>query len=394
MSPGEKLVRAAVRRPLAFFAAFAALALLAGAAESGLAVWRAKAFEPSRGARWIWVQGAARAGNPLTVYAARDFELPEGVEKAWLSLAADESYVLWVNGQAVGSGSWQDGKGSAVGPEAGQAADLYEISDWLERGRNRLVVELRSASGAGGLLATLRLGRQDRPTLLSDDGWRIFRRADPRLLGLLAPLEDLGGEPPKLWQWPPTGRWRLEGLRSRPDLAPPDPLFGKARCPRALSFPGPGAVWTPLDDLPGCGLPRVSDHSLWDFGETVEGLLEMGLDPTEEPQPALLHFLDDKPTDLEKLRPAVILQPAPGASLWRDVAVRRFRYLALIGAMPKDFLRLQPVSPEQQAAYRPPAPPRGVFGLAPPTGPSALESAVWQRYQANPSAAEPGDPKP
>ncbi len=93
---------------------------------------RSRSSEPSLGARWIWAEHAARTGAPVTLYAARDFELPEGIEKAWLSIAADESYVLWVNGQAVGSGYWQDGKAPA-GP-ASQAADLYELSDWLERG--------------------------------------------------------------------------------------------------------------------------------------------------------------------------------------------------------------------------------------------------------------------
>ena len=108
MGPGQKLVRAAVRRPLTFFGVFALLALLAGAAESGLAALRSKRSEPGLGARWIWPEGAARSGAPRTFYAARDFELPEGVEKAWLSIAGDESYVLWVNGRAAGSGAWRD----------------------------------------------------------------------------------------------------------------------------------------------------------------------------------------------------------------------------------------------------------------------------------------------
>ncbi len=241
------------------------------------------------------------------------------------------------------------------------------------------MVELRSSSGAGGLLATLRLGERDRPTLVSDAGWRIFRTADPRILHGLAPLGALGGEEPKLWQWPPTGRWRLDRLQPRPDLRPADPLFGRPRCPRASRFPSAGAAWSLLEQKPGCSLPELSDRSLWDFGEEVEGLVELSLAPSSEPQPALLYFLGEEPGDLEQRRPEVILQAAPGATLWRDVAVRRFRYLAIIGGKPQDFLRVLPVTPEQAAAYRPPAPPHGVFGLPAPAGSTALETAVWRR---------------
>jgi hypothetical protein len=374
MGPGEKLVRAAVRRPLAFFGAFALLALLAGAAESGLAVLRSKRSEPGLGARWIWPEGAARSGAPRTFYAARDFELPEGVEKAWLSIAADESYVLWVNGRAAGSGAWRDQDG-------GQAADLYEISDRLERGVNRLVVELRSSSGAGGLLATLRLGEQGRPTLVTGRDWRIFREADPRLLRGLARLDQLDGEEPRLWQWPPTGRWRTGRLAPRPSLAAPDPLRPGGLCPRRLRFPGTGIAWSDLPSSPACAVPGVSDQNLWDFGDTVEGILEMGLPAKAEPQPALVYFLDREPDEkLVEKRPEVLLQPAPGAWLWRDTAVRRFRYLVVIGVAPSGFMRLLPATPEQKEAYAPPPPPRGVFGLEAPSGPTALEASVWQRY--------------
>ena len=369
------LVRAAVRRPLAFFAAFALLALLAGAAESGLAALRSKSSEPSLGARWIWAEGAARSGNPRTFYAARDFELPEGVEKAWLSIAADESYVLWVNGRAAGSGAWREDE------DRGQAADLYEISDRLERGINRLVVELRSSSGAGGLLATLRLGEQGRPTLVSGRDWRIFRAADPRLLRGLSRLDQLNGEEPRLWQWPPTGRWRLDRLAPRPDLSTPDPLRPGGLCPQRLRFPGTGIAWSDLPGSPACAVPGVSDQNLWDFGGTVEGFLEMGLPANAEPKPALVYFLDAEPDEkLVEKRPEVLLQPAPGAWLWRDTAVRRFRYLVVIGVAPSGFLRLVPASAEQKEAYPPPPPPRGVFGLDAPSGPTALEASVWQRY--------------
>lgn len=367
----------ATSRPLVFFAGFALLALLAGVAESGWAWWRAQAFEPSLGARWIWARDSGRVGMPRTFYAARDFELRDGVERVWLSIAADESYVLWVNGRPAGSGYWNESS-----PSHGKAADLYELSDWLERGTNRLVVELRTANGAGGLLATLRLGDPAAANLVTDGDWRIFRKADPRLLRGLAPLDELDGEKPKLWPWPPTGRWRLDRLAPRPDLRAADALHYRARCPRQLRYPNPGAPWSPLTESLACGLPDLSENSLWDFGEEVEGIIEMGLAPDGEPPPALLYtFAEEPDSDLSLIRPELVVQAAPGAWLWRDSAVRRFRYVALIGMRPVGFLRLLPVSPEQAGAYPAPSPPQGVFGLQAPEGPTALERSVWDRFR-------------
>ena len=394
MGPGEKLVAAAVRRPLVFFGLFALLALVAGAAESGRAFLRSRSAEPGLGARWIWAEHAARAGMPITLYAARDFELDESTERAWLSIAADEHYVLWLNGQAIGSGSWQKGswqKGSwqkgGSGPDEGEpVADLYELSDWLETGTNRLVVELRSTSGAGGLLATLRLGEKGTASLVTDNSWRLFRRADPRLLRGLAPLEKLGGETPKIWPWPPIGRWRIRNLEARPVLVPADTFTRGARCARRLGFPAPDAPWADLKADPGCGLPLLSVQSLWDFGETVEGILEFGLDPTSEPAPALLYFLDQDPgADLSRLEPSVVVPGAPGAWLWRDTAVRRFRFLAIVGLKPQDFLRLRLLSAEEKEAYPPPPPPDGVFGLTPPDDRmKKITEMVWQRLAPAP----------
>jgi len=372
MGPGEKLVAVAARRPFAFFATFTLLAVLAGVAESGIARLRSMNTEPGLGARWIWAQNVVRAGEPLTFYAARDFELEEGVEKAWLSLAASESYVLWVNGQAVGSGIWRDGS---------KVADLYELSDWLERGHNRLVVELRSATGAGGLLATLRFGELGHAALVTDAHWRIFRQAEPRLLRGLARLEELeGGEEPQLWQWPPTGRWRLDRLVARPDLRAADPLYGRVICPQRLGFPSAITAWSDLPESVSCNLPSLSDQSLWDFGQEVEGILEMDLVPSEEPATAMIYFLSEEPVDLTKIRPDIFLQAAPKAWYWRAASVRRFRYLAIVGTKPQGFLRLQPVSSQQKEAYQPPPLPEGAFGIDAPAGQIPLERSIWDRY--------------
>lgn len=383
MGPGEKLVTAAVRRPLVFFGLFALLALVAGAAESGRAYLRSRSGEPGLGARWIWAEGAARAGMPITLFAARDFELDEGTERGWLSIAADEDYVLWLNGQAIGSGSWQKGswqKGGS-GPHQGEpVADLYELSDWLEAGTNRLVVELRSTSGAGGLLATLRLGDKGQASLVTDASWRMFRKADPRLLRGLAHLEELGGETPKIWPWPPIGRWRLRELEPRPDLRA-TAFTGRSLCAHRMRFPSPGAPWMELKPGSACSLPELSDQSLWDFGSEVEGILELGLDPTSDPQPALFYFFSEEPAgELSPLQPTIFVETAPGAWLWRDTASRRFRYLAVVGLKPAGFLRLRNLVADRAEAYQPPATPPGVFGLTPPEdSPKGLKELVWQR---------------
>lgn len=370
------LVALARRRPWAFFAAFALLALLCGLGDRAIAHRRAEALPELLRGRWIWAPGPlSRPGlgrlRPTAFFLARDFTLDEPPEAATLALLADENYVLWVNGRRVGSGGY-DGR-----------ADVYPLADWLEPGPNRLTVELRSASGAGGLLAGLEV--DGRVLLRSDESWRVVRDADAGLLRGWRALAELSAERPLAWSTSPTGHWWPENaVDAMPTAWPSQGLRPAPLCPAQLRHTSAQASWTPIAPSAECRIDRVGELSLWDFGREVEGFLEIGLDPADPAHPGLLFVTADEPKgNLRARRPdAIVLRP-PGAWLWTDAHARRFRYVALIGSAPYQFVRLLPVDGDQARAFAPPPPPDGVFGLKVPDGTSRLEEEIWTRLEGH-----------
>ena len=83
----------------------------------------AKALPTGR-AQWIWAEVKPDAGW-VGFFAVRDFHIdviPD--ERTTLLITADEEYVAFLNGQAVGSGSYQPGSG----------VDGYDVSSVLVAG--------------------------------------------------------------------------------------------------------------------------------------------------------------------------------------------------------------------------------------------------------------------
>jgi hypothetical protein len=377
IAPTSRLLAFAGRRPLAFFAGVLALALALVGAERALARWRYAAHPPQLRGEWIWAQDVSREGEPIVFHAARDFFLDAAPQAddggARLAIVADEAYLLVVNGVRVGSGSYQQSR-----------ADVYDLTAWLDAGWNRLVVELRSESGAGGLLAGLDVG--GRSVLRTDASWRIVRAADTGLLNGWRRLDEVLAEPPQVWSRPPTGRWRVDLAKAaqppRPGLWPEAAPSPAPLCPRRVRHPSANAPWVDLEMEPGCPAVESGDLAIWDFGEEVEGFLELGLDPLDAPAPALVFFgLEEPSGNLSERRPDLTLLRAPGAWSWADAHSRRFRYVALIGARPVQFFRVLPVDETQAIAYQAPPPMPGVFGLKPPQGATALEESIWQRAE-------------
>ena len=145
--------------------------LLAALALAGWRHWR-DADLPTGDAEWIWAELPDRLPTPLAFYAVRDFTLDavpgagggeaaggaaaSGVPDpgaAELRLLADEEYVVWLNGQRIGSNRYRPGA----------PLDVYRVGDLLLPGPNRLIVELRSSRGrrrtAGGSRGGGRGGR-------------------------------------------------------------------------------------------------------------------------------------------------------------------------------------------------------------------------------------------
>lgn len=352
------------RHPWRFFAAaFVAVLAVAGAER-----FAAQRLAPGHGARWIWAPGDLREGLPIAFYAARDVELEEPVS-ARLAIVADETYVLYVNGRRLGSGSYR-----TLAP-----VDEYEIGDFLEAGTNRIVIELRSCRGAGGLLAELEIdGDAARRRVVGTGAdWRIFRRHDPALFGGWSRLD--GGEPPQTWQRPPTGRWRLGETRARRPTAFRSALPPPRRRPVRVRQQH-RLTWHPLDwERPR--VPALGPHQLYDWGEEVEGFLAFDL-ASDEGLPGLLYF-GSEPPDPQRRAPDEIVLPIPGRGHWEDAHARRFRYVLVVGAEP--YSRMDVERAEPGAARDPEALAHqngGVFGLEPTRSYSQTEEDVWKRLGA------------
>lgn len=353
-------------RPLRFFTAAFVLTLLVVGGERGLATLRGHLGGE---AWWIWAAGDYSHGEPIAFYAARDFEL-ETLGPAWISIVADETYLLYVNGRRVGADSYR--------PYA--AAGEYEVSDFLQPGWNRILVELRSSRGAGGLLARLRIGGRgadDQPpqAIVTDSDWRIFRRYDRGLFGGWSDLET--GEAPQVWGRPPTGRWRVDPARVRRPISswgfpPPERR-------RPLRFRQPQSrSWTELTWTHR--IPALGPQQLFDWGEEVEGYVSFDLS-SDTGEPGLLYF-GSEPPNPRTSHPDEIILPVPGRRHWEDAHPRRFRYLLVVGAEPRRRIEVEVLEPSLARALVPPPPRRdGVFGLAPARSYSMVEETVWSRLK-------------
>jgi hypothetical protein len=353
------------RRAAAVLAVFLAASIVA-VGERALRSRRDAARLPTAGAEWIWAP-LGRTVEPLAFYAARDFELAAPPARAQILAAADEEYVLYLNGRRVGSG----GTGS-LGAGSRPPLDAYEVAPLLVPGANRLVAELRSGRGAGGFLARLADGA-GRTLVATDAGWRIVRRYRPGLVRGWLPLAGPAAterEAAAVWSRPPAGRW------GAPRAAAARPLFAggfgpvvAARLDARIVPRRPGVAWV-------------------DLGREVEGYLALEVAPRSGRQVALLYLGPPAPG-----APPVPCVVAPGAPLWTDVAPRRLRAFPVEGDLEVTGARVYPAG----AAPLAPAPPipadlprRGLLGLAPPPSATPVEDEVWRELQRL-SGVAPGE---
>ncbi len=357
MQATRHLSRLWLVRPRRFFLLALTGALLLALAGSGLRYLRST-YGPTNGACWIWAAGAALAEQPIAFYAVDEFQLAS-VEPVWISIAADEGYELYVNGQQAGFGTYRPGA----------TIDRYRVDELVQRGNNRITVRLQSLRGAGGFLATVTAGEPERALTVTSEDWRVFREHDERLFEADAALD--GGEDPRVWQRAKTGRWRLRPTTD--DRTLPDASMLPAQRVRHFY---PRARWFDLRR------PRKSPirfpHKLFDWGEEVHGQLILELaSPASEP--ALAYFGTEVPDPFQGSADAVWLF-VPGQKIWRDVIARRFRYALLIGIEPVDEIWVQEL-PESELT-EPGEPTSGLWGVKPPARSLELQESIWTRVQA------------
>ncbi len=349
------------RRARATLALFA----VALAAALGVRAWRAErgaVAAPTGAAEWIWAP-LGRTVEPLAFYAARDVELAAPPAAARLAAAADEEYVLFLNGRRVGSG----GAGSA-GAGTPPALDTYDVAPLLRAGSNRLVAELRSGRGAGGFLALLTDGA-GRTLAKTDRDWRIVRRHRPGLVRGWLPLDGPAAsedERADSWSRPPVGRW------GAPRAAVRRPLFAAGGLP--VEGSDRAAAATVVRSGPGLGRGMVR----LDFGSLPAGCpagyLTLEIAPRRRRQLGLLYADPPVPG-----APPLAVVVAPGAPTWRDVQPRSVHRLLLAGDLEVAAARLEPAAGVPlAAAFAKSVVTRGLLGLAPPAEKTPLEDEVWR----------------
>lgn len=348
--------------------------LLAGATRIVSAVV-ARVTVPTSGAEWIWVERSRTDRSPAAFYAVRDFFLDEAPGRARLLILADPEYVLTLNGRRIGSGQYQPG-----GPAR---LDVYEVGGLLVAGGNRLLVELRSDRGAGGLLASLQDGN-GHTLVRTDADWRIVMRHHFGLVRGLLPIgpdDDLQSLPAFSWGAPPTGRW------GRPEVGPVLPLLTN------LSQ-GAQVAAKRLPSRPIPGLPATSARfvALFDWGHEVTGYLTLQMPAGEGLRKALL-FTGDQPPDPLRDRPAGAVLAMTGRRSWTDAQARRFRYALVIGDRPAS-ARIFPVDPKWTAGRIALTMEKtmkgggrkveGVFGLEPLPLRTPVQDEIWRELQRVP----------
>lgn len=304
---------------------------------------------------WIWAAAPPRELKPRAFFLARDFHLDAVPAAARLEVMADPEYLVLLNGRRVGSAIYR--------PDA--AIDVYDARPELRPGRNRLVLELRSAIGSGG--ATVRLVDGDgRELAASGPQWRYYP-------GVRRALADLDEELPPaasvaVLGSAPFGRWSLPGLRERPSYR--DLVDGEvgvwARAWRPSRGDGEWRRLSPRrrkpDRLGGADLMEV------DFGREVAGFLHLQLDP-QAAVAGMLFFADRPGEPLDRVPDRVVVA-VPKLNSWQDVEPRRFRYLTLVGLRSVRRAAVIPLRPAAAAALGEPAPSRGLLGL--PAEPARL----------------------
>jgi len=318
-------------------------------------------------AEWIWAEVEPQDGW-TSFFAVRDFALETvPTSGVFLTLTADEEYVVFLNGEVVGSGSFQ----------SGSPIDAFDVTDLLLEGDNRLLVELRSSRGMGGMV--LRLARGDEPIVLSDSSWRVVPEYREELKWPGRVLES--ATPVRVWGRPPTGRWGLpRAVVRRPLLT--DQVLSRRPLPAVSARVGDG-------DGPWRFLPSEPQHSAplgtwvtFDFGYEVSGFINLSLARRGGARGMFWVSADSIP-EPRSTRSSGHFLALVGQGSWTDAVPRRFRYVTVVSLSEIAGGRAFVLDPDLQADVELAASRRlGVLGLEPPTLGSPAEDEFWSEFES------------
>jgi hypothetical protein len=320
---------------------------------------------------WIWRDHDLRHVQAASFYAVKEFDLVATPAEAEARILGDAEYVLLLNGRRIGSNGFV----------SGAALDRYRVERWLVPGRNRLVVELRSPLGAGGLRFELLAAGQQ--LVRSDGSWTIYRN---NWRGLFGERPMPAGERPRLLGPSPLGRWGSPGLGAL------RPVFEDAL---AAAEPIPSVLYRKFGALdswrPSAGRGRrpasLGPLVEFDFGTERTGYLQLAyreapVRRAETPMPAALLAFADEPIGGPPWTASALFRPIPGAGLFQDSTVRRFRYVAVAGLPGVFSAEVLATTEASWGALAPAAvPAAGILGIRPPPSSAPVEHEVWRELE-------------
>ena len=320
---------------------------------------------------WIWRDHDLRHVQAAGFYAVKELELVAAPASAEIRILGDAEYLLILNGVRIGSNRY----------DSGAPLDRYRVERWLVPGRNRLVVELRSPSGAGGFWFELSAGGQQ--LARSDGSWSIY---ETNWRGLFGERPMPPGKRPRLLGRSPLGRWGSPAPGpERPTfeaaLAAPEPI------PAALQRTfGAREPWVPTGSR-NRRPPSLGPLVEFDFGAERTGYLQLsyregpGRRADTALSAALLAF-GGEPIGAPPWTAAALFQPIPGAGLYQDSTVRRFRYVAVAGLPGVFSAEVLATRPESWPALVPrDARQAGILGVRPPPSSAPVEHEVWRELE-------------
>jgi len=155
-------------------------------------------------ANWIWDGGPLSSGKPRAFFVSRDFDLPADRRYVHLKVAADPEYTLFFNGREVGG--YRGGDPLRL--------DVYDVSALAHDRANRIVVAVRSRTGAGGLIVSIDLAPNLENAITSDATWLVSNEWSDALLssggaGVRSRARLLGRPPFGKWNYLPEEKREL-----------------------------------------------------------------------------------------------------------------------------------------------------------------------------------------
>lgn len=321
---------------------------------------------PTGTAEWIWSADVDAEDGWASFFVYRDFEVGAVVPtRAQLVVQADGGYWAFVNQHPVGSGGFREGA----------PADSYQVETFLRPGANRLLLQVRSRRGIGGVIANLDLG--DSPGVVTDGRWKAFARYESAVLGPGFIPEDVVST--KVWGRPPIGAWPVSSQAAEiPLLA--DQLLPEQRARVTRIRPLGQRDWEKRFPSPDEHLP-LGRWVVFDLGEVVHGYVNVAF-ASRAGVRGLIYTNRERPSGPDTADPAVWFAAPPGRGSWTDLQPRSFRFVTVLSLAELSGLRVFETDPgwvEARGAGQVRS--RRAFSFTPPDSTATIEHEFWSELQ-------------